>query len=109
MIDMNKKYTYKGMPGRVLAVDVNNDEHPVIWVKNVNGGICIFTADGRLHPSGPICLIEVKPTRWVNIYRHIHPTEHHTKKDADNRAWEKTNRIACIEFTEGEGLSHEED
>ena len=98
MIDMNKKYTYKGMPDRVLAVDVNNDEHPVIWVKNVNGGICIFTADGRLHPSGPICLIEVKPTRWINVY----PGGYSSKEDADYGCAE--NRIACIEYTEGEGL-----
>lgn len=102
MIDMNKKYTFKGYSGRVLAVDVNNDDYPVIWVKDVTGGIYIFTADGRQHTYGQICLLEAKPTRWINIYEERASPPMSSKKEADYLASE--DRIACIEFKEGDGI-----
>jgi len=104
MIDMNKKYTFAGETGSVVSTTRNNKAYAVVWIGDNDGGIYTFTSEGRYSTDGAVGLIEVKPTHWVNIYRHIHSTTHHTKKDADDRAGGRTDRIACIEFTEGEGI-----
>ncbi len=101
MIDMNKKYTFHGKSGKVVMVDRNSLSFPVLWV-GYNGDICSFTSDGRYTLSEEVKLIEVKPTRWINVYPNNLQGPYNSRELADVHAW--LMRIACIEFTEGEGL-----
>lgn len=102
MIDINKKYTFNGESGAVLTVTGSMIMYPVVW-QAWTGNIYTFTAEGRrLNPCGPICLIEVKPTRWVNVYPSYVGGPYSSRVNADTYAG--VSRIACIEFTEGDGI-----
>tara|TARA_R110002126_G_scaffold42101_1_gene121980 strand:+ start:5867 stop:6178 length:312 start_codon:yes stop_codon:yes gene_type:complete len=103
MIDMNKKYTFRGETGRVLAVDANRKGCPVMWLRDKDGAVYTFTNDGRLVCNGMVALVEVKPTRWVNIYPYVCCGFPHDSREAADE-YASTNRIACIEFKDGEGL-----
>jgi len=98
MIDMNKKYAFEGEEGTVLTVTGSLPAFPVVW-QSWTGSLKTFTCDGRYEIGRGVKLIEVKPTRWINVY----PCGgYSSKEDADYNSAE--NRIACIEYTEGEGL-----
>ncbi len=104
MIDINKKYTFEGEEGKVLMTDRHHKEYPVVWVRDIDGLILTFTSegwcsDGLTHTR----LIEVKPTRWVNLYPNSEHANYHATKEAADRA-ACSDRIACIEFKEGEGI-----
>ena len=97
MISMDKKYTFKGQHGRLLAID-RPGPRPVVWMKE-DGTLFTFTEDGGSMLDKPVRLQEVKPEKWVNVYP---DEEHESKERADKLAG--TDRIACVKFTEGEGL-----
>ena len=106
MISMDKKYTFNGEKMVILTVTRPKDNiYPVIAV-SLTGRIYTFTKDGStgvadnfIAPSGPK-LIEVKPTKWVNLYQ---TARYYSTKDmADSCAG--TGRIACLLFTEGDGI-----
>ena len=101
MIDMNKKYTYKGEPVEILCTDASGD-YPVIALVYEERVLCTFTCTGRRHSSGEINLIEVRPSLWVNVYSDNSTVCHATRERADLH--EHSNRIACVEVKEGEGL-----
>lgn len=48
-------------------------------------------------------LVEVKPTRWVNVYVGDGCRSYPSRETADAAAANYT-RIACLEFEEGDGL-----
>ena len=111
MIDINKKYKTKDGKGvRIYSVS-GGGEYPVHGsVKQESGFWSGFwwctgwTDTGSLLKSttSPADLVEVKPTRWINVYEHytvIHPS----KEEADEMALNDI-RIACVEFKKGDGL-----
>ena len=97
MIDIDKKYTFKGAEGTVLSVDRKHKNFPVVWMSD-KGEVLFFTSAGH-YLSNPNRLIEVKPTYWVNVYP---PARHFTREDADRAA--RRYRIACVEVKEGDGI-----
>ena len=101
MIDMDKKYTFKGMSGKVVMVDRKCSSFPVLWVRD-DGDIWTFTSDGRRYVGGTVRLIEVKPTRWVNVYPSYVGGPYDSRVMADENAG--VTRIACVEVTEGDGI-----
>ena len=101
MIDMNKKYTFDGMEGTVLTVTGTWKTYPVVW-QDCTGTLLTFTSDGKRCTYGELKLIEVKPSLWVNVYKHNIFGPYCCRVDADNDTG--GDRIACVEFKEGEGL-----
>jgi len=100
MISMNKKYTFDGQAMEILTISRPNVTYPVVAM-NSNGALIVFTNDGFRATGSQ--LIEVKPTRWINVYPSGQPHgPYDTKKIADGRAYR--DRIACIEFKEGDGI-----
>lgn len=74
MIDMNKKYrTRDGRAVRVLCVDREHSEYPVVAL--VNNSVVTYTKDGSVMiglglNADQFDLIEVKSEviKWVNVY-----------------------------------------
>ena len=102
MIDMDKKYTFAGMEGTVLTVTGTVKTYPVVW-QDCTGTILTFTSCGKRCISGELKLIEVKSSRWVNIYAHYTSGPYPSRGLADASV-KFVNRIACVEVKEGEGL-----
>lgn len=103
MIDINKKYTFNGCNGVLVTTTRNRKNFPVVWIGEDDGDINTFTSDGCYSPSGVVALIEVKPTRWVNLYPDNPGNHYHaTKAIADEAAC--NTRIACIEVKDGDGI-----
>ena len=100
MIDINKEYTRKGRTGTVVMVDRNFSGYPVVWV-GCNGDIYSFTKDGGDLLGGP-SLVEVKPTRWVNVYQKGVCGPYKSLELANRYAG--PGRIACLEFEDGDGI-----
>lgn len=102
MIDINKKYSFKGVEGTVLSIDRKHKDYPVVWMSD-EGVVYYFTSDGNYsHGRKLDHLIEVHPTQWLNVYEHyavIHPS----KEKAEEIAL-KDIRIACLEFKKGDGI-----
>ena len=101
-IDINKKYIYESQPVELLCVDAGGN-YPVVALVGPERLTFTFMSDGRegvgdTEPS----LIEVKPSRWVNVYSDNSTVCHATRERADLH--EHSNRIACVEVKEGEGL-----
>ena len=71
-ISMDKKYERHGEPVEVLTVTRSDIYSVVVMVPN--GNIRCLTSEGYLHQGdravgiGPH-ITEVKPTRWVNVYK----------------------------------------
>ena len=102
MIKMHKKYTFEGEEGTVLTVTRNHKAYPVVWI-GIEGSIRTFTSVGWCSGGLPGAqLIEAKPTQWMNIYPCHSGPIHYSKEQADDNA--SPGRIACIEFTEGDGI-----
>lgn len=109
MIDMSKKYTYFGSKARVICVDANG-RYPVVALVDTDDGDVTrtFTLAGResLHDGSP-SLIEVNPSLWVNVCKHSTYGPFISRSVADWVAVEGygcEDRIACIEFKEGDGI-----
>lgn len=101
MIDMNKKYTFNGKAGKILTTDAS-EPYSVIWM-DIQGETITFTSNGfQYDDDASIKLIEVKPTRWINVYPPCVCGPYDSREVADGYAG--GNRIACIEFKEGDGL-----
>ena len=106
-ISMDKKYTYKGKEAIIITITRPGSGFPVLAMYPVSGNLMSFTSEGFYseHPDRFEGLVEVKPTRWINIYKGMSPTEHCTRVDADEfNANRGISRSACLEFKEGEGL-----
>ena len=76
---------------------------------NVDTGcLSTFTNDGfKSTARNSSQLIEVKPTKWINVYLDgTYSYPHNTKEEADRYA--ESSRIACIAFKEGDGLDDTE-
>ena len=117
-ITMDGKYqTRDGRPVRVLCVDANRDEWPVIALIACKDGSETdeaFRLDGtwsmKSGVESAIDLIPVPEKRrvkfWVNVYDGGLGAVWTSKKDADIER--RSDRLACLEidreFTVGEGL-----
>ena len=100
MIDINKTYMFEDSEGQVLST-VAAKPYSVVWM-SVEGIVWVFTSDGRRYAGGTVKLIEVKPTRWINAYQKGVCGPYKSLEIANRYAG--PNRIACIEFKEGDGL-----
>ena len=104
MISMDKKYIFRGQAMEILTISRPNENYPVAAMNVDTGCLSTFTNDGfKATARNSSQLIEVKPTRWINVYPSGQPHgPYDTKKIADGRAYR--DRIACIEFKEGDGI-----
>ena len=107
MISMNKKYTFHGEEVEILTVSRPSKDFPVVVMARDGALICV-TNDGFTYTSRDSSqLIEVKPTKWINVYLDgTYSYPHNTKEEADRYA--ESSRIACIAFKEGDGLDDTE-
>ena len=104
-ISMDKKYEYDGGPASLLCVD-GCGKYPVVVLLD-HGSTLTFLSDGRPYTGGDVLLIEVKPSKWVNIYEKGYSAIHYSRASADEWAEPQNSsrtRIACIEFKDGDGI-----
>ena len=101
MIDITKTYTFDGESGTVLTTTRPFAGFPVVWM-NQEGVLRTFTSEGRYSVCGLVKLREVRPTRWVNVYTHTVSGPYDSREIAHANAGSL--RIACIEFSEGDGI-----
>lgn len=68
-----------------------------------------WTMEGRYWTLRELDLVEVKPAYWVNLYKGRTSSWHESRDNADAfftglNAAAQQDRIACLHFTEGDGL-----
>ena len=111
MIDITKNYKTKdGKEVRIYSV-ADGGEYPVHGAIKQKGGFwhgcwsCTSWTDMGFRVEGTTTssdLVEVKPTRWVNVYEDYAVT-HPSREKADELAASDI-RIACVEVKEGDGI-----
>ena len=76
------------------------------------GNLLVFDEFGKSKPE-PDLVSEYRQKYWVNIYsaitsaRHVCQRMYNTKEEADAVAEGDRTRIACIEFSKGDGIDNE--
>ena len=104
-IEVGKRYRSGNHEGRVIAVDRNHPDYPIIFLTDL-GHTLFFTKEGHYGsiPRG-YDLQEIPKSIWLNVYKDS-VFRHSTKESADRYATDNTinKRIACIEVKEGDGL-----
>lgn len=107
MIDVTKNYKTKNdREVRIYSVS-GGGEYPVhgsVKLKSDHWLCMDWTDRGSLleGTTSASDLVEVKPIRWINVYSDNSTVCHATRERADLN--EYSNRIACVEVKEGDGL-----
>lgn len=109
MIDLTKPVqTRDGRKARVICTDMEGgSERIVALITNRSGGEhpLSYFKNGSYYnddDSNNTDLINTPEELWVNVYPDGEAQTHSTRDRADNMA--TNDRIACLKFTEGEGL-----
>lgn len=110
--------TRDGRKARIICTDYADDSNGktiIAWTELIEkpGASFSYHEDGRVGHYGdphPCDLINIPEKRWVNVFEEYLSGPHRNRNLADIHAADvPDNRIACIEFTEGDGLEGEYD
>ena len=101
-IEVGKRYRSGKYEGRVIAVDCNNPNYPVVFMED-DGSIMGFTSSGKAYAGPAWDLQEIPKSYWINIYPlDLQEYSFNSREEADKGA--ESGRLACIEVKEGDGL-----
>ena len=106
--------TRDGRKARIICADRRGGGFPIMALVEAIGcgpeRLTHHTSGGHLKYKGEseADLINIPEKRWVNVYADDTATTHELKEGAEYAAGITGRiRIACLEFTEGDGLENE--